>query len=244
MGSAVSASSNSVDESMRRKIEAKVEASAGYTPEQCVKFCADLRAVLAKLKPPETDETAAALKLQGRIRGHEARKKMAACPGAASLEGKWLAYVSFGLGGKVVTLESPAMGISHWHKFLKDHKIFKKRFTKTDSDLIFAKVEKEFEERKKVSFRAFARALELVAAKLGCDMDDLEEIILATGDGPSSTGTIADDVKHARAENFTGVASRGGPTNIDANAMDLSMLTNRSKKSDVRGAVAVSASGV
>ena len=47
MGSAVSASSNSVDESMRRKIEAKVEASAGYTPEQCVKFCADLRAVLA-----------------------------------------------------------------------------------------------------------------------------------------------------------------------------------------------------
>ena len=31
------------------------------------------------------------------------------------------------------------MGISHWHKFLKDHKLFKKRYTKTDSDLAFTK---------------------------------------------------------------------------------------------------------
>lgn len=244
MGSAVSASSSAVDEAMKKKIEAKIEASASYSPEQCVKFCAELRGALAKLKPPETTESKAALKLEARVRGAQQRKKMATCPGANSLEGKWLAYVSFGMGNKVVTLESPAMGISHWHKFLKDHKLFKKRFTKTDSDLIFAKVEKEFDEKKKVSFRAFVRALELVAAKLGCGADDLEEIILATGDGPSSTGTIAEDVKHARKENFTGVASRGGPTNIDANAIDLSMLTNRSKAADVRGAVAVSASGV
>jgi len=238
--------SNAVDEAAKRKFEHKIEASAGYTPDQCVALCAELRGALEALKPKDTAESKAALKLEARIRGAQTRKKLDTCVGATSLEGKWTAYVSFGLskGQKSTSLTTPAMGISHWHKFLKDHRLFKKRFTKTDSDLTYAKASKEFNEPKKISFKCFVRALDLVAAKLGCEPDDLEEIILATGDGPSSSGTIADDVKHARKENFTGVASRGGPTNIDANAIDLSMLTNRSKAADVRGAVAVSSSGV
>ena len=235
-----------MDEAAKRRFEKKIEASASFSDADCAKLCAELRGALAKLRPPETAESKAALKLEARIRGAQTRKKMDTCVGANSLEGKWTAYVSFGLSAqqKGISLTSPAMGISHWHKFLKDHRLFKKRFTKADSDLTFGKAAKKFDEPKKISFKAFVFALEVVAGKLGCDPDDLEEIILATGDGPSSTGTVADDVKHARKENFTGVASRGGPTNIDDNAINLSMLTNRSKAADVRGAVAVSASGV
>ena len=41
-----------------------------------------------------------------------------------ALQDRWLAYVRFGLSkhqASTITLETYAMGMSHWHKFLKDH---------------------------------------------------------------------------------------------------------------------------
>ena len=167
-------------------------------------------------------------------------------PGGRFEDSRTFRYVTFGLTSKQkeeLTLATPAMGISHWHKFLKDHKLFKKRYTKTDSDLAFTKAAKEFEQPKKLAFQAFLRAIELTAEKLGINPNLLEEAILKARDTPSSTGTKTEYVKFADPSNFTGISSRGGPTNIDANAIDLRMLTDRNKKACVRGAVAVSASG-
>ena len=57
MGAALTVNSSSIDEALRRKVEYKIAQSSAYSPDECVKLCAELRELLllAKAGPPPKD---------------------------------------------------------------------------------------------------------------------------------------------------------------------------------------------
>ncbi|KAL0023967.1 hypothetical protein WJX77_004039 [Trebouxia sp. C0004] len=116
-------------------------------------------------------------------------------------------------------------------KLCRDAKLLGKQFNAIDVDIVFAKVKVKGQRR--ITFDQFVNALGIIAEKKGQSLKDVIQPILQAG-GPSVTGTKAGYVKfHDDKSLYTGVYSRGGPTNIEP-SNELSALLDRSP-ADVRG---------
>jgi len=126
-------------------------------------------------------------------------------------------------------------------KLCKDCKLLSKTCTMTDVDLTFAKVKPKGQ--RVCDYKQFKQALEDLSVKRypktfresgkeAC-YDKIVQAIIA-GEGPTSTGTRADNVRfHDDKTTYTGVYKQGGPTNVD-NTITLSSLADRTP-SDARG---------
>lgn len=116
-------------------------------------------------------------------------------------------------------------------KLCRDAKLLGKQFNAIDVDIVFAKVKVKGQRR--ITFDQFVNALGIISEKKGQPLKDVIQPILQAG-GPSVTGTKAGYVKfHDDKSLYTGVYSRGGPTNIEP-SNELSALLDRSP-ADVRG---------
>ena len=87
--------------------------------------------------------------------------------------------------------------------------------------------------QRRINFDGFLSALFRIAEKKGQPLEEVVSHILNAG-GPTVKCTKTDYVKfHDDKSTYTGVYSRGGPTNVDP-SKDLSSLLDRSE-ADVRG---------
>uniref|UniRef100_A0A0G4HSQ7 EF-hand domain-containing protein n=1 Tax=Chromera velia CCMP2878 TaxID=1169474 RepID=A0A0G4HSQ7_9ALVE len=122
-----------------------------------------------------------------------------------------------------------------WVKFCRDCRLFDKKFSQTDADLMFAKVKPKG--GRKVGFADFGILLDQVAAKKKCSVETLTDLI-SSAEGPVLTGTKTESVKwYDDKTTFTGVHAQGGPTTVDAGRTmmsDLSQFADRTS-ADVRG---------
>eukprot|EP00775_Hariotina_reticulata_P007754 gene7754-7953_t len=117
-------------------------------------------------------------------------------------------------------------------KMCKDCKLMSKGLTTTDVDLIFTKVKAKG--ARKITFNGFLKAIDDVAAKKGCSLDEVVAAVINAG-GPVDNGTKAEAVKwHDDKSLYTGVYAQGGPTNVDMDPTNLAGLCNRAA-ADVRG---------
>lgn len=116
-----------------------------------------------------------------------------------------------------------------------DCKVVNKQCTKTDIDLIFAKVKDKA--ARKITYVQFEAAIAQCAAKRGESKADLEAAILASG-GKTLTGTQAQATRfHDDKSQYTGVYAHGGPSTVDSGVSrvdDISSLCDRGA-ADVRG---------
>mmetsp|Transcript_8474 Transcript_8474/g.25491 ORF Transcript_8474/g.25491 Transcript_8474/m.25491 type:complete len:195 (-) Transcript_8474:37-621(-) len=163
-----------------------------------------------------------------------------------ALQDRWLAYVRFGLSkhqASTITLETYAMGMSHWHKFLKDHHLYAPpKFNKVQSDLVFARAAQEHRDEtrgehephawtaNRITFQTFLRALEHAAHKIGTDPHDMEKLIIDARSEPSSSGTKALDIKWGRKENFTGAWAHQAPPKDPERSTRQWLKRNKSQK--------------
>lgn len=105
------------------------------------------------------------------------------------------------------------MESKNFFKLCKDSGLIDRGFTQTDCDLIFTKVKTKG--ARKMVFSEFLNALDHVAAKKKCTVDDLA--LKIGGSGAKSNATQADYVKfHDDKTLYTGVYANGGPTNVDS----------------------------
>ncbi len=117
-------------------------------------------------------------------------------------------------------------------KIFKDNNLLDKVLTTTDLDITFAKYKAKTE--KKMSEPEFINAMKECAAKKKLSLDELLGKISTSG--PDFKGTKAEKVAlHDDKSKYTGVYAQGGPTNVDKDKHDLSKITVRDKKADVRG---------
>ncbi|CAK0780932.1 hypothetical protein CVIRNUC_005226 [Coccomyxa viridis] len=116
-------------------------------------------------------------------------------------------------------------------KVFKDAGLVGKDLSTTELDIIFSKVKAK--SARKITFPDFERALELIATKKGCTVDELKDK-LCSQKGPKVQATQPDYVKfHDDKSTYTGVYANGGPTNVDGTG-DLSELCDRTP-ADNRG---------
>lgn len=82
------------------------------------------------------------------------------------------------------------------------------KFTRTDADLIFAKVKGKG--ARKITFSQFEKALEEVAKRKGVETSEIISAVQSST-GPQYRGTQADSVKwHDDKSLYTGVYAHGG----------------------------------
>ena len=123
-------------------------------------------------------------------------------------------------------------------KFFKRRKIVDENCTRTDADLIFAKVKPCGSHT--IVFQGFITCLNEVAKRKNVRFEKLIDHILSTVQGPKlSHVSRAENVRfHDDKSQYTGVYRHGGPTNIgaggDGEAVTLASLADRSAY-DVRG---------
>jgi Ca2+-binding EF-hand superfamily protein len=99
------------------------------------------------------------------------------------LEDAFEQFCSFGSKSRLTELDN-----AKFAKLCRDAKLLDKRFTKVDVDMAFAKVTPKG--KRKLTFAEFERALELVAAKKGCSVEEVQAAVAAAA--PSSSGTKAE----------------------------------------------------
>eukprot|EP01065_Artemidia_motanka_P008551 TRINITY_DN14307_c0_g1_i1.p1 TRINITY_DN14307_c0_g1~~TRINITY_DN14307_c0_g1_i1.p1 ORF type:complete len:440 (+),score=142.74 TRINITY_DN14307_c0_g1_i1:73-1392(+) len=145
-----------------------------------------------------------------------------------SLEDVFGSFCAFGAGGNA----KAELDGGKFAKLCKDTKLIDKKFTTTDVDLLFSKVKPKG--GRVIDFQTFqSRCIPEIATKKGVAPDDVVRAILEGA--PTSSGTVAEQVRlHDDKEQYTGVYSRGGPTNVDTGTSDLKYITNRTE-ADVRG---------
>lgn len=114
-------------------------------------------------------------------------------------------FNSFGTNGEI--------NGAKFAKFCRDNKLAGAKLSSTDIDLIFAK--SKAKGGRKLDFEQFRYvALPMVAATRKCELDKLLRHICKHGGGPVFRGTKAEKVRHHDDRStYTGVYSRGGPTN-------------------------------
>jgi len=104
---------------------------------------------------------------------------------------------------------------------------------KHTQDTIFGQSRAVLQGQRRITFDGFLSALFRIAEKKGQALEEVVSHILNAG-GPTVKCTKTDYVKfHDDKSTYTGVYSRGGPTNVDP-SKDLSSLLDRSE-ADVRG---------
>jgi hypothetical protein len=114
-------------------------------------------------------------------------------------------FNSFGTNGEI--------NGAKFAKFCRDNKLSGSKLSSTDIDLIFAK--SKAKGARKLDFEQFRyMALPMVAKRKGADIDKLLRHICKHGGGPVFRGTKTEKVRHHDDRStYTGVYSRGGPTN-------------------------------
>jgi len=143
----------------------------------------------------------------------------------------YVAFCSFGKGDEYKLMDGRTFA-----KILKDSKIIakKSKISTIDADIVFAKIVTKG--KRKITYLTFVKGVKELAKKSKQEAEPLFEKILDAG-GPTCRATKADsNVRWANKENFTGVATRGGPTTTDhnPNATGLGGLLDRSEY-DIRG---------
>merc|ERR1711964_801755 len=116
-------------------------------------------------------------------------------------------------------------------KILKDSKIIakKSKISTIDADIVFAKIVTKG--KRKITYLTFVKGVKELAKKTKQEANALFDKILDAG-GPTCRATKADsNIRWANKENFSGVATRGGPTTTDhnPNATGLGGLLDRSE---------------
>ncbi|KAJ9529457.1 hypothetical protein QJQ45_013813, partial [Haematococcus lacustris] len=130
---------------------------------------------------------------------------------------------------------STEMESKNFYKLFKDAGMIDKVLTQTDCDLIFTKVKTKG--ARKINYSEFQTALEHIAGKKKCSVDDVAATIC--GAEAKINATTAQATKfHDDKSLYTGVYANGGPTNVDRQNMmaagDLSQQLDRSA-ADARG---------
>lgn len=116
-------------------------------------------------------------------------------------------------------------------KLCRDSELLDKSFNPTDVDLIFAKVKDQ--KARKINFKQFRTALDLIGEKKDIDGEEIVEWLLVAGE-PQYSGTVAEEVRlHDDKNQYTGVYAQGGPSTVDK-GHDLADLADRSEGT-VRG---------
>ncbi|XP_073233053.1 tubulin polymerization-promoting protein family member 2-like [Porites lutea] len=96
-------------------------------------------------------------------------------------------FCAFGAGSKdaQATMDNAKFG-----KLFRDLKLYDKKFTSTDTDIIFNRPEVKSKTERKINFSQFKKALELCAEKKYGSKDDLGKLIekICAGKGPATSG--------------------------------------------------------
>lgn len=104
----------------------------------------------------------------------------------SKLQDVFKSFCAFG-GGKDA---APLMDNSKWSKMFRDLKLYDKKFTSTDTDIIFSRPEVKAKTDRKINFCQFKKALELCAEKKYRGKEDVQKLIdlICTGKGPGTSG--------------------------------------------------------
>ncbi|XP_068676012.1 tubulin polymerization-promoting protein family member 2-like [Montipora capricornis] len=96
-------------------------------------------------------------------------------------------FCAFGAGGKDA---QPMMDNAKFGKLFRDLKLYDKKFTSTDTDIIFNRPEVKSKTERKIGFESFKKALELCAEKKYGSKDDVQKLIdkICAGKGPVAVG--------------------------------------------------------
>eukprot|EP00873_Tetraselmis_striata_P017380 jgi/Tetstr1/437644/TSEL_026311.t1 len=144
------------------------------------------------------------------------------------LQRVFLAFANYGKGSADLLYDMDSKAFA---KLAKDCSLVTKQCTPTDVDLFFTKVKEKGERR--IDFRQFNVALDLMADKKGKSRDYVINKVLEAG-GPTSNATQAQFSRfHDDKSTYTGVYKNGGPTNYDGKK-DLAELMDRTP-GNVRG---------
>ncbi|XP_782492.2 tubulin polymerization-promoting protein family member 2 [Strongylocentrotus purpuratus] len=103
------------------------------------------------------------------------------------LQDVFKSFCAFGAGSKDA---APVMDNSKWGKMFRDLKLYDKKFTSTDTDIIFNRPEVKSKTDRKINFAQFKKALELCAEKKYGSKDDVQKLIekICAGKGPGTSG--------------------------------------------------------
>jgi hypothetical protein len=119
-------------------------------------------------------------------------------------------------------------------KMLKDGKILDSKFRLFDLDIVY----KKYSDKRRMNYKGLVKSILEISTKKGIDPTRLVDRLFAnTAEGPSNTGTFADD--HVRLHDdkttYTGVYRSGGPTVVDMEKMSFSQLVSRGNRGNLRG---------
>ncbi|XP_068704850.1 tubulin polymerization-promoting protein family member 3-like [Montipora foliosa] len=100
-------------------------------------------------------------------------------------------FCAFGAGGMDA---QPMMNNAKFGKLFRALKLCDKKFTSTDTDIIFNRPEVKSKTERKIGFESFKKALELCAEKKYGSKDDVQKLIdkVCAGKGPkqSKSGSV------------------------------------------------------
>ncbi|KAK3729570.1 hypothetical protein QZH41_017184 [Actinostola sp. cb2023] len=96
-------------------------------------------------------------------------------------------FCAFGAGSKDA---QPVMDNAKFGKLFRDLKLYDKKFTSTDTDIIFSRPEVKAKTERKITFDQFKKALALCAEKKYGSKDDVQKFIekVCAGKGPGTSG--------------------------------------------------------
>ncbi|XP_022082363.1 tubulin polymerization-promoting protein family member 2-like [Acanthaster planci] len=105
----------------------------------------------------------------------------------SELEEVFKSFCAFGAGSKDTTA---AMDNAKFGKLFRDLKLYDKKFTSTDTDIIFNRPEVKSKTERKINFSQFKKALELCAEKKYGSKGDVQKLIdkIVAGKGPGTSG--------------------------------------------------------
>ncbi|XP_071509307.1 tubulin polymerization-promoting protein family member 2-like [Diadema antillarum] len=104
----------------------------------------------------------------------------------ADLQAVFKSFCAFGAGKDGDAL----MDNAKFGKLFRDLKLYDKKFTSTDTDIIFSRPEVKAKTERKINFKQFKTALALCAEKKYGSKDDVGKLIekICAGKGPGATG--------------------------------------------------------
>ncbi|XP_054770705.1 tubulin polymerization-promoting protein family member 2-like [Lytechinus pictus] len=96
-------------------------------------------------------------------------------------------FCAFGAGSKDA---QPQMDNAKFNKLFRDLKLYDKKFTSTDTDIIFSRPEVKAKTDRKINFSQFKVALGLCAEKKYGSKEDVSKLIekICSGKGPGTSG--------------------------------------------------------
>mmetsp|Transcript_5186 Transcript_5186/g.7794 ORF Transcript_5186/g.7794 Transcript_5186/m.7794 type:complete len:232 (-) Transcript_5186:227-922(-) len=180
---------------------------------------------LKKVMPQSEDEKAlAAQKIQAISRGKAGRKG----PAMGSGENLEEVFTEFCKTFPSKTVMTNAI----WAKFCKDSKLLDKSFNRAAVDMSWSKVAGK---ERTLNYEGFLKLLEEVASRKDMKLEEVHGHVLENAK-VSCSATKGSSRFYDDKASWTGTATKGGPTNVDA-VTTLEGQANRDNKADARGVV-------